>query len=311
MEFSQFPMSVNNLSGVIFVRGPESLLSMIRDLADQYQDEPSAPPDPVDSQQVLSVNVIHGRQLAVGDSSVIETRDLLGRRRASTNAREGIGSMRLLGTCLLLLVLLTGCKEVLYDNLNQREANKLVTTLRQSDIEAERVDEGDGMFSVLVERNRFAEAVTLLEQRGLPRERFDTMADVFTSDSLLSTPLEERARLAYALSQELMRSLTAVDGILDAHVHLTLSRELPLSNEATPATASVLLNHAPGFDIEALIPDVKFLVAQGVPNLSYRDVFGGDRARADCGRCRRFRRRRIAAFSAFASSMRTRTSSLS
>lgn len=180
--------------------------------------------------------------------------------------------MRLLGTCLLLLVLLTGCKEVLYDNLSQREANKLVTTLRQSDIEAERVDEGDGMFSVLVERNRFAEAVTLLEQRGLPRERFDTMADVFTSDSLLSTPLEERARLAYALSQELMRSLTAVDGILDAHVHLTLSRELPLSNEATPATASVLLNHAPGFDIEALIPDVKFLVAQGVPNLSYRDV---------------------------------------
>ena len=89
MEFSQFPMSINNLSGVIFVRGPESLLSMIRDLADQYQDEPSAPPDPVDSQQVLSVNVIHGRQLAVGDSSVIETRTFsVGGAPALTQEKE-------------------------------------------------------------------------------------------------------------------------------------------------------------------------------------------------------------------------------
>lgn len=175
-------------------------------------------------------------------------------------------------SCILLLLLLTGCEEVLYDNLSQREANQLLTTLRQAGIQAERVKDGDGTFSVRVDEDKFAESIRLLEQRGLPRERFETMADVFASDSLLSTPLEERARLAYALSQELTGSLTAVGGILDAHVHLTLSKDLPLSNKTTPATASVLINHAPGFDVEAIVPDVKFLVAKGVPNLNYRDV---------------------------------------
>lgn len=180
---------------------------------------------------------------------------------------------RAIGRCLLLLLLLAGCgNEILYDDLDQREANQLVSILRQSGIHAERVAEGEGRFSVTVVKDDFVEAIRVLEQHGLPRKRFKTMVDVFNSDSLLSTPLEERARLAYALSQELTQSLISIDGVMDAYVHLTLSRDRPLSKEQIPATASVLLNYAPDLDIDAVVPDVKFLVAKGVPNLSYRDV---------------------------------------
>lgn len=174
---------------------------------------------------------------------------------------------------LALTLLLTGCgDEVLYDDLTQREANQLITALRQSGIGAERTSAGEGVFAVTVDPLDFSEAVRLLEQRGLPRRRFETVADVFAADGLMSTPLEERARLAYALSEELSRSLSAIDGVLDAYVHLTLPEDRPLAEENLPAKASVLLTHAPELSIDAILPDMKLLVAKGVPELSYRNV---------------------------------------
>jgi len=173
---------------------------------------------------------------------------------------------------LMFWLLMAGCDSVLYENLTQREANKIVSALRQSNIHADRNEIENDLFSVTVAEADFADAITILEQHGLPHERLDSMADVFNADGLISTPLQERARLAYALSQELTRSLTGIDGITDARVHLTLSRERPLTDERIPATASVLLNHAADFNIDEIIPDVKLLVAKGVPDLSYRKV---------------------------------------
>jgi len=173
-----------------------------------------------------------------------------------------------LGFALLLL----GCDETLYEDLSQREANQIVSALRQAGIDAARRSSAEGLFSVAAPADDFAEAIAILERLGLPAQRFDSMADVFAGDGMLSSPLQERARLAYALSQELTQSLIAIDGVVDARVHLTLSRAKPLANEEVPATASVLLNHRPDFDVEAAVPDVKFLVAKAVPNLSYRDV---------------------------------------
>lgn len=174
---------------------------------------------------------------------------------------------------LALGLLLAGCgEEVLYDDLMQREANQLITALRQSGIGARRTGLGEGVFSVVVAPGDFTEAIRLLEQRGLPRRRFQRVGDVFAADGLMSTPLEERTRLAFALSEELARSLSAIDGVLDAHVHLTLPEDRPLAEKDLPAKASVLLTHAPDFAIDGILPDVKFLVAKGVPELSYRNV---------------------------------------
>ena len=174
---------------------------------------------------------------------------------------------------LALALLLAGCgDEVLYDGLDQRDANQLITALRQSGIAAERTGQGEGVFAVTVDPADFTEAVRLLERRGLPRRRFQRVGDVFAADGLMSTPLEERARLAFALSEELARSLSSIDGVLDAHVHLTLPEDRPLAEENLAAKASVLLTHTPDFDIDAILPDVKFLVAKGVPELNYRNV---------------------------------------
>jgi len=61
MKFPQFPISVNEQTGVVFIHGPESLQTIVGELADQYQDDPPAGPAPS-----ATVNVIYGRMLAGG-----------------------------------------------------------------------------------------------------------------------------------------------------------------------------------------------------------------------------------------------------
>ena len=192
-------------------------------------------------------------------------------KRAGVTARYSLWFRH--GLFVLILLCLGACgDEVLYQDLTQREANQLVTALRQSGIHAKRIPDVEGLFHVAVDDSNFSEAIRILEQRGLPQLRFKNMGDVFASDGMLSTPVEERARLAFALSQELSASLTAIEGINDARVHITLSEDRPLSENDREAAASVLVSHTPDLDVEAIMPDIKLLVTKAVPDLNYRNV---------------------------------------
>ncbi|MEM9438885.1 MAG: hypothetical protein AAGA73_00410 [Pseudomonadota bacterium] len=74
MAFSQFPLSINNVTGVVFMRGPESFLGIVRDLANQYQADPDIAEPEAENPITFTVNIIYGRQLAVGNSPEIESR---------------------------------------------------------------------------------------------------------------------------------------------------------------------------------------------------------------------------------------------
>src|SRR5262245_62980837 len=102
---------------------------------------------------------------------------------------------RMRAVLLGVVLLLSACDEVLYDDLSQREANRLVTALREAGIDASRVTDAEGTFSVTTSASDFSRAVRVLEQKGLPHQEFESIADVFSADGLLSSPLEERARL--------------------------------------------------------------------------------------------------------------------
>jgi type III secretion protein J len=172
----------------------------------------------------------------------------------------------------LCAVTLSACEVDLYTNLDQRQANEMVAILLQHGIQAERANGKNGRTSVTVEESRFAEAVNILNASGLPKQEFATLGDVFKKDGLISSPVQERAQMIFALSQELSRTVSDIDGVVSARVHLVLPENDPLRQQLLPSSASVFIRHRPDMQIGELVPQVKMLVANGVAGLSYDKV---------------------------------------
>ena len=174
---------------------------------------------------------------------------------------------------LVLCPLLAGCNTQLNSGLSQREANEMVAVLMHAGIPAYReTDPKDHSETVYVESGRFADAVYVMCADGLPRNTHPAITDVFKGGGLVSSPVEERARMTYALGQELSRSLANIDGVLDAQVHIVLPDNDSLGRDTTPASASVFIKYVPGAAVEQLLPQMKQLVANGVQGLSYDKV---------------------------------------
>jgi type III secretion protein J len=177
-----------------------------------------------------------------------------------------------LAIALLVPLLAAGCKADLYTNLDERQANLIVATLRQHGIMAERtLGKGDRV-SVVVDDSAFAEAVDILNDIGLPKQEFASMGDVFKRDGLVSSPVQERAQMIYALSQELSSTVSDIDGVLSARVHLVLPENDPLRQQLVPSSASVFIRYHADAPVGELVPQVKMLVANGVAGLSYDKV---------------------------------------
>ncbi|MCV5948311.1 SctJ family type III secretion inner membrane ring lipoprotein Vsc, partial [Escherichia coli] len=103
----------------------------------------------------------------------------------------------------------------------------------------------DNKVKLMVDSSQIAFAVDALKRKGYPREQFSTLKEVFPKDDLISSPLAERARLVYAKSQELSSTLSQIDGVLVARVHVVLEdQDLRPGERPTPASASVFIKHA-------------------------------------------------------------------
>jgi len=174
---------------------------------------------------------------------------------------------------IVSLLLLAGCQSDLYVDLEQRQGNEIIATLMQHGIPAERVFGKNGRITVRVPDGRFGEAVRILNDNGLPRPDFTTLCQVFDrGGGLVTSPAQERARMICALSQELSRTVSEIDGVLSARVHLVLPENDPLRQQLVPSSASVFIRHQAQFRLNDLIPQVKLLVANGVAGLSYDKV---------------------------------------
>ncbi len=172
-----------------------------------------------------------------------------------------------------LCLLLAACSTELNSGLSQREANEMVALLVRTGIPAYRqTDAKDHTETVFVESGRFADAVDLLSAHGLPRTTHPTIADVFKGGGLVSSPIEERARMIYAMGEELSRSLSEIDGVLDARVHIVLPDNDPMRRDTAPASAAVFIRYATDTQVAQLLPQIKQLVANGVEGLSYDKV---------------------------------------
>jgi len=135
-----------------------------------------------------------------------------------------------------------GGEPVLHD-LAEREANAVLVALDEGGISGskEHQDGSEGGWTVAVPRGEAARAHRVLAARELPRPRPAGLGDVFGQGGVVATPVEEHARLLHGLAGELARSVEALDGVVEARVHLGLPTEDPLRAGARPAPRAALL----------------------------------------------------------------------
>lgn len=173
---------------------------------------------------------------------------------------------------LVACLALSACKSELFSDLSEREANQVVAALMGAGIPASKAaSRGDGV-TVMVEENRFAEAIELLNARGLPSEKYDSFGDVFQKDGLVSSPIEERARYIYALSQELSHTIAEVDGVLSARIHVVLPETDMLGRDFKPSSASVFIRHIEDSLRPNFTAQIRLLVANSIEGLVYDNV---------------------------------------
>lgn len=173
----------------------------------------------------------------------------------------------------LFLLLLAACgDQVVYSKLQESQANEMVAVLKNADIDASKHASGDGEWSVTVNPDSFSRAAEVLQSNGLPRDEFASLGDIFAKKGFVSSPTEERARLIFGLSQELSHTVSQIDGVLEARVHLAIPETDPLSETMEPSSAAVFIKYRPGFDLRSQTGPIKSLVTNAIEGLSYENV---------------------------------------
>jgi len=167
---------------------------------------------------------------------------------------------------------LAGCARTpLYSALTEVQANEVQAALLSAQIDADKnpVPKSD-LWSVSVAHDKIPQAMAVLNASGLPRLRLHTLGDVFPKEGFVSSPLEERARYVFALSQEVQHTLMQLDGVVDARVHIALPDRNLLDDKPQSASASVVIIERPGAALESRETDIKAIVTDGIEGL--RDI---------------------------------------
>ncbi|MEO5672266.1 MAG: type III secretion inner membrane ring lipoprotein SctJ [Ramlibacter sp.] len=171
---------------------------------------------------------------------------------------------------VLALAFLAGCgRQVeLMAAMPEPEANEVLAALQNAGMTAQKIAGKEGMVGVTIEADQVGRAVDMLRERGLPRERFAGMGQVFKKEGLISSPLEERARYLYALSQELGATLSQIDGVVTARVHVVLPESTSTGDPGIPSSAAVFIKHQEGYNLDTVQPLVRRLVTNSIPGLA-------------------------------------------
>lgn len=169
-------------------------------------------------------------------------------------------------------LILTGCGKVnLYSQLSEQQANEIVALLLDAQIDADKSWE-DKAWVVRTGKSDLPRAVDLLRRYGYPHQQYESFGEVFKKDSFVSSPLEERARFLHAMSQELSHTISAIDGVIVARVHVAVPERDPLSEKVRPSSASVFIKHRPDVPMANHVAAIKALVVNSVEGLPYDNV---------------------------------------
>ncbi len=148
----------------------------------------------------------------------------------------------------------------------------MLALLLTQGVSAEKETDKDGNVSIFVDENEIAVSVEILTNHGYPKNKFQTFGDIYKQEGLVFSPLQEKARYIYALSQEISGTLAEIDGVLVARVHVVLAEETHPGQIGIPASASVFVKHVQDVSLDHMIPGIKNIVTNAIEGLNYEKV---------------------------------------
>jgi len=176
-------------------------------------------------------------------------------------------------TLIALCLVLAACgKSELYSKLSEGQANEMIAVLQASGLSASKQENSETGWTVSTSSADFSKAVEVLHAQGYPRDDFASLGTVFKKEGFVSSPTEERARLVYGMSQELSHTISEIDGVVQARVHLALPEDKPLAESTQPSSASVFIKYRPGTNIEGQVGKIKSLLVNSVEGLKYQNI---------------------------------------
>ncbi|WP_378940840.1 type III secretion system inner membrane ring lipoprotein SctJ [Mesorhizobium sp. ANAO-SY3R2] len=159
----------------------------------------------------------------------------------------------------------------LYSNLSESEANEMLAILMSNGVAAEKTSFNEA-FVLRVEEGEMVRAITILTGKGYPKITRQSIGSVFQKGGIISSPFEERVRYIYALGEEVAQTLSQIDGVLTARVHVVLPDQPQLGQPVKPSSAAVFIKHEPNVDLEFFVPQIRRLVSSSIEGMDYAAV---------------------------------------
>jgi type III secretion protein J len=180
---------------------------------------------------------------------------------------------------LIILVLALsawGCASQIQHNLDERDANEIVSVLVARGFKADKVSEKGKKptWAVEVGSEEATAALGVLTELKLPRAQRLKTQTIAQGTSLIETPAVEKLRQLEAQEGDLEEALESMDGVVSAAVEIVVPPPARPSQVSTPSKASVLLR-AHASSIEHLQRDraeLRALVAASVDGLKADEV---------------------------------------
>ncbi|APD13729.1 EscJ/YscJ/HrcJ family type III secretion inner membrane ring protein [Pandoraea pulmonicola] len=166
-----------------------------------------------------------------------------------------------------LMLALAGCKVELHRSLSETEANQMLALLLVSGLQADKRADANGM-TVRIERGDFVRGVEVLRQHGMPREKRASVEDLFPSGQLVSSPVQEQAKLVFLKEQRLERMLASLDGVMVAEVSIAQVPTDSAGRATLPPGVAVFMKYSPEINMTQRLTDIRSLVHDSVPGVT-------------------------------------------